>query len=93
MNTNPQQYDAESFARIVLFHLASLRSEMIQTQRTVTEILAHQNDETRSQFEKSVKDQELKKAKERDRIFQVTLEMAKIPHLPMPPSVGDIHWN
>jgi len=70
--------DTEAFARIVLFQLASLRAEMIQTQRTVIEILEHQTDGTAASYKSQVMGQETKKAKERDRIFQEMLRMVKI---------------
>ena len=90
MSTEQSSYDPESFARIVLFQLASLRAEMIQTQRKVLEILEHQNNGTAAGYKKMVMDQESKKEIERDRIYQEMLKMAKIPAIPIPSGLDSL---
>jgi len=86
MNT-PQKLDIEAFAKLVLFQLASLRAESIQTQRKVLEILEHQTDGSAASYKKLVMDQETQKIAERDRIFQEMLKMVKVDSSSMPSGI------
>jgi hypothetical protein len=86
MNT-PQKLDTESFAKLVLFQLASLRAESIQTQRKVLEILEHQQNSTLAQYKSLVMDQEKQKIAERDRIFREMLKMAGMDSSAMPSGI------
>ena len=79
MNTKP---DPEQFARAILFQLASLRAESVQTHRAVLEILEHQNNGTMAGYKKLVTDRELSIEKERDRIYREMLRLAKISEHP-----------
>ena len=84
MNTPPQKPDAEQYARIILYQLAALRAEGIQTQSIVTQILSHQRDETHERYLQRVADQETRKVGEIDRIYRECLKMIQIPYKPIP---------
>ena len=84
MNTPTQKPDAEEYARIILYQLAALRAEGIQTQSIVTQILCHHRDENHERYLQRIADQETRKVGEIDRIYRECLKLAKIPYKPIP---------
>jgi len=84
MNTSPSKPDAEELARIILYQLASLRAEGIQTQSIVTQILCHQRSENHARYLKRVQDQETRKEKQIERIYRASLKLANIAYKPIP---------
>lgn len=79
-----QKPDPEEYARLVLYQLAALRAEGIQTQSIVTQILSHHRGENHERYLERILDQETRKAEQIDRIYRNCLELAKIPYKPMP---------
>ena len=90
MNIQLPNYDTEAFARIVLYQLASLRAEGIQTQSIVTQLLCHEREENHERYIQRIADQLSSISQERDRIYQEFLKMANVPESPIPKSFDSI---
>lgn len=83
-----QKPDPEEYARIILYQLAALRAESIQTKAIVTQILCHQRDENHAHYIDRVQDLERQKAEQVDRIYRASLDLAKIPYKEIPSQEG-----
>ena len=87
MNIQLPSYDTEAFARIVLYQLASLRAEGIQTQSIVTQILCHEKDENHQRYIQRIEDQEARKAVEIDRLYREMMKASNLSESPIPKSL------
>jgi len=82
MHDQTQRPDAEQFARYVLFQLASIRTDLIQTRRSIDEVHAFLNKLTQSEKEERVRGLQALIDLERDRIYRLMLEQSRIPEGP-----------